>query len=70
MHKSSRRLARWPLVVGLGAIVLGCAAVDRYAGRAVVYNLDAESAQEQAPALQSSAKSLPQSNVVTLAAGQ
>jgi hypothetical protein len=58
-------------LVGLGAIVLGCAA-RQAAMRAAPSssNLDAESAPEQAPALQNSAKSLPQSNVVTAAGGQ
>ena len=43
-----RALARRSLIAIALLTVAGCAAVDRYSGRAVVYNIEAEQAQEQA----------------------
>ena len=40
--------ARACIAIAIGLVLAACAVVDQYSGRAVVYNLQAEQAQEQA----------------------
>ena len=42
------RLSAWASATVVAAALLGCSVVDHYSGRAIIYNLEAEQAQEQA----------------------
>jgi hypothetical protein len=42
------RVGAWASTALIAAALLGCSVVDRYSSRAIVYNLEAEKAQEQA----------------------
>jgi hypothetical protein len=42
------RFRSWVLAIFASAALLGCSVVDQYSGRAIVYNLEAEQAQDQA----------------------
>lgn len=46
--QSRVRLGAWASTMLIAAALLGCSVVDRYSSRAIVYNLEAEKAQEQA----------------------
>jgi hypothetical protein len=46
--QSCVKLAAWASTMLIATALLGCSVVDRYSSRAIVYNLEAEKAQEQA----------------------